>query len=502
MTTMFVQLRRVVCLLVLLHFCTSVAYASGDAGTEDVARAKAETKIKVAVLDPEKAWETYLDIPNFTEEDLKGDAFLGKEENKELRRTVWNALVTVKNSEIHFKNGTACMTEWKKVVEANEKTVKDAEKATEKIKDLIKRIEEVAEFEPVDGDVNKKKMKLGGKCKDATLKKLLQDIPGVLKDTRGGAPKAEAVFKIAEANQTEILCKATRSNVDDVLRNLEQKIDGITTFVGDYDRSDKAMLVKRAAEGINASLRNVTALIDNVTVQDRFAVGKAVAQVEIWKQAYAELAQLADLGGAEPGSTDGSCNIKEGVTQLEEIRRLINEPKKEMDDAMVKVGADGAEGAQSKDTKEKKKEYARQVMKNVTETIKGVTMGMEREKERVAQEKARREEEARIAAEKEAARRAREEKRRQAAAAAAEAQRVKKEQERKKREEEAERTAEKARLAAAQKAREEEARRVAAEKAKKEAEKAKKKNDGSIPALLHSSLILLVLCLLGCTLVC
>ncbi|ORC91904.1 uncharacterized protein TM35_000041180 [Trypanosoma theileri] len=486
MTTMFVRLRHVMCLLVVLQCLSVLVLAQGETG---VATEDANNNIGVAVLNKKKAWETYLDIPNFTKEDLEGDDFLGKPGNKELRNTVWNALVAVRESEVHFKNGTACMTEWKKVVEANEKTVRDAEDATKKIEGLTKSIGEVADRDVVDESGRKIPLRLKNTCEKKKFEDLLQEIPKVLGETKEKAPTAEAVFNIADANQTEVLCKATRSNVDDVLRNLEQKIGGIATFVGDYERSDKAMLVKRAAEGINATLRNVTALIDNVTVQDRFAVSKANAQVEEWRMAYAELAFLAELGNADTSETKGTCEVKGKEPQFGEIRKLLQTPKKEMDDAVKKVEAVG---------EDKKKKYAAEVNKRVTEAIKNMTTGMEREKERIAREKARREEGARRAAEE--ARRKREEEER---ARKETVQRAKENEAR-----EAEKMArEKEAREAEKKAREKEVREAAEkireEEAKRAAEKAKKKKDGSSsPALVHSSLILLVLSVLGCTLVC
>ncbi|ORC84638.1 uncharacterized protein TM35_000432060 [Trypanosoma theileri] len=115
----------------------------------------------------------------------------------------------------------------------------------------------------------------------------------------------------------------------------------------------------------------------------------------------------------------------------------------------------------------------------------------------------------RIEERKLAAERRRQEEEWQKQAAAAEAQRVRKEQERKKREEQAKKERdEKAKREAEEEAKRaaEKLRQEAAQKAKEEAEKTKKdknKKDGSSsPALMHGSLILLVLSVLGYTLVC
>ncbi|ORC92210.1 uncharacterized protein TM35_000044240 [Trypanosoma theileri] len=115
-------------------------------------------------------------------------------------------------------------------------------------------------------------------------------------------------------------------------------------------------------------------------------------------------------------------------------------------------------------------------------------------------------------AEERKARRAREKQEAEERARRAEEERKRKAEEAKRAaEEEKKRKAEEQKaMQAAQKAKEEEAKRVAAEKAKqakeeakRAAEKAKNKKDGgSSPALVHSSLILLVLSVLGCTLVC
>ncbi|ORC91917.1 uncharacterized protein TM35_000041310 [Trypanosoma theileri] len=496
MTMMFVHLRRVVCLLVFLHFISVLVLAEGE---KEVVTEVANNDVEAAVMDQERAWETYLDIPNFTREELGENDILGESGNADLKDAVWKTLVTVKESEIHFKNGTACMSEWKKVVEANEKTVKDAAGATERIKGIIKKIDEVADRETKDKYGKITTMKLKDACDGEKLDKLLQEIPKVLKETKEKAPGKEVVFKIAEAKQAELLCKATRSNVAHVLIDIERKVEGITTFVGDYNRSDKAMLVKRVAEGINATLRNVTALIDNVTVQNRFAVGRIKTLVQDWKEAYAELERLAKLEGSTPLGSNQKCKIEEKKSQLEEISGLIAEPQKEIKKATDTVGAVG------EDAKKERKEYADEVNRRVTEAIKNVTTGMEEKKDEVAQEKMRREEEARRAAE-----RAREEERaRQAAEKDKEVERVRQAAEKAKEVERARQAAEKARLAAAQKAKEEKARQAAEkameEKAKRAVEeelpqKKKKKRDGSSsPALVHSPLLLLLLCVLGCT---
>ncbi|ORC91889.1 uncharacterized protein TM35_000041030 [Trypanosoma theileri] len=493
MTTMFVQLRRVVYLLVFLTCISALVLAQGEKG---VVTEVAKNDVEAAVIDQEKAWGTYLDIPNFTKDELGKNDILGETGNADLRDIVWRTLVIVRDSEIHFKNGTACASEWKKVVEANEKTVRDAEEATEKIKGLINRIDEVADPETKDKYGKKTPMKLKDACDAEKFAKLIQDIQEILGETKEKAPGKEVVFKIAEAKQAELLCKSKRSDVDHILRDLERKVEGITSYVGDYNRSDNAMLVKRVAEGINATLRNVTALIDNVTVQDRFAVGRIKTLVQEWKEAYAELERLADLRSAWTSDTSNQkCKIGEKQSQLEAISGLIKEPLEEIKNATDTVGA------VDERAKETRKEYARLVIRNVTEAIKNVTTGMEEKKKEVARERARREEEARRAAEKARRKREEEERARQAA------ERVREEQARqaaeKAKEEQARQAAEKARLAAEQKAREKEARRAAEKAKQEEAEKAKKKkDDSSSPALVHSSLILLVLCVLGYTLVC
>ncbi|ORC82805.1 uncharacterized protein TM35_000831060 [Trypanosoma theileri] len=474
MTTMFVQLRRVVYLLVLLHFCTSSVYA--NAQMDVLSRRERE-----AVVNQEDALGLFLDVPNYSLDELKQDDVLNKVD--QLPLTVHHLLLAVKDSEIHYKNGTACKAEWERVVATNEKTVREAEAATKEINDLLAKVTKIKEDE-------KAKVVDTKNTRAQEFNEVLEKIRSVLKKYKDKAPNGETVFEIAKAHQAELLCSAIRSNVDHVLGRLKDKLKLLGYYAEqEYNTSERAMRVKKIGELVRDTLQNVTHLLGKVKVHDRFAVGKASDQVDAWKKAYEQLNDLENLAEERAiGGGSGEAITKKNAQVIEEIKKDIKKPKEDID--KVTQEGDG-------ETKARKKKVYGEVNKNMTEAIKVATKSMEEEKKRIARERAKREEERRAA--EDAARRAEEEKRRIA----------RETQERIRREEEAKRAAEEAARRVEEEVKkraqeEEEAKRVATEEAKKElARNTKKKKDNSVrPSLMHGPLLLLLLCVLGCTLVC
>ncbi|ORC81419.1 uncharacterized protein TM35_001171010 [Trypanosoma theileri] len=485
MTTMFIQLRRVVYLLVLLQSCICVVYA------QVFRESKNEMKHlggEEAVVDRAKAAETFLAIPNYTDEELETDGVLGVSGNSEMLRAVRYALRDVRGAEAHFNNGMACRAEWEKVLASNKKAVEDAREATRSIGALVAKIEEKRNRSVKEKIVLKDIGTL-------EFKKLVEDIRNVLKENKDKTPNGEMVFKVARADQAERVCKTIRIEIDRVMGILKQRMEEVTFDKGEYEKSDKAKEVRKAAEKVRETLQNVTHLIGNTTVRDNFLMGEAKAQLRLWEKAYTELAILGKMELTREGVDTPTEIEKEIDGVLLELKKDIEEPKKVFSDLASKT---------NETTVASMNEIDRNVKEGVEVEIKAETTRMKEEKERVLEERRRKEEEARRIAEK--ARRDEEERKR-----IAEERRAK---------EEAKRAAERLRVAeeeermAAEKVKEDEARKaaekvkedeakLASEEARKRAEAAKKKEDSSSsPSLVHGPLLLLLLCVLGCTLVC
>ncbi|ORC85783.1 uncharacterized protein TM35_000332400 [Trypanosoma theileri] len=483
MTTISVQLRGVVYLFVLMQcFSDLVRAQEVRRSAKEVATTVVNNSIEVEVKDRQTALGSFLDIPKYTDDDLERDEVLmGK---LDLKIAVRIALRDLSKSEDLFKRGTACISEWDKVVAANEKAFREAKEATEKIGVLVARAKKIKEeAKTVKSDTKNTKAK--------ELNDVFVEIRDLLKGTKDRAPNADTVFKIVEADHAERICLSIRHDVEYVMGDLKQRLEGITTYKGEYESCDKAVKVKSAVEKVHGTLKYVTNLIGNATVHDRFSVGKAKAQVEVWKKAYTDLAAMERLVVTQVG--DGRVETEFEVKAnkvLDEIQNDITAPKTIIDNSTDK---------KNEGTVVKKKKIVEEVNRRVDVATKAVGERIVEEKKEIAEERARKAaEEARKAAEEAKRKRDEEEKRRQEAAQKA-------------REEEAREAVERdrevdARLAG-EKVRENAAREVA-EKAKKEAElareKAKKKKDGGNgPALVHSSMLLLVLLTgLGYTLMC
>ncbi|ORC91914.1 uncharacterized protein TM35_000041280 [Trypanosoma theileri] len=509
MTTMFVQLRRVVYLLVLLQCCVCAAYGKSGTKVEGAEPSQEEgNETEVATLDAVKARRTVVDIPTYTTEEINNDKYLKENNNRDFRQAVAKVMVDIKGLSTQYSKGVACLKALDKVVEESEKTVEKAEEATEKIKKLTQRIDKITEKRLVeDGKGTGKEMKvifLKDDKQKEEFENLLKEIPEALEKAKGKGPDEQMVVAIAQANHTREVCRVVRINVDDVLGSLNNSLNGLIAFPqNDYDKCEMAVRVRDAGKAVHDTMKNVTALMSNVTVFERIILGKAEDQVKDWKSAMEKFELFAQMVEAynkldketQAKVKDGEAlaSNKEYVVEkgdgLEKIKETVKGPKEEIDNLTDK----------NNEIAENKKTVA------VGKINKTIYDEIDKEDNLLAEEKVKIQKEKEEAArrEKEERRRQEEERQKQAAAAEAEAQRIKEEQERKKREEQAK----KERDEQAKRDAEEEAKRAVEEKALRDAEKAKaaakKKRDGAVsPALVHSPLLLLVLCVLGCTFVC
>ncbi|ORC85782.1 uncharacterized protein TM35_000332390 [Trypanosoma theileri] len=464
MTTIFVQLRRVVYVLVLLQLCACVVCADD---TEKKEGEKHAEKIK--------EWLKKVDeqVPGATACQKVGER--NNEKYADVATNVWNIAKEVKES----ANTT---------------------------RDLVKRVDE--------GDEVKRK---------------LNEQVGVVSEK---VKKSKEVIATARSALQEarvlVGCTAFLGNLRD-LRSEKSKND-LKFYTDDleeknrkFDRLEWGDLINRTRK----TEREVDLLVQNLTfsLKRSRGISNEVAR------------SLGDALSAAEEAVRRFENVREKVNKthrdydqkVEEIKSemvtampVIGDkkitkavpsliPEKEGENATKEVGwketTDANVGA-SPVTGARVREYPDQV--NASKIVNELNRVLEEEKENLKQKKMeeqkafeekkkaeiRRKEEERRAEEK--VRRAKEEKARQ----------VREEQEKKAREEKARREKAEAEKLAEEKKRKQEkqAEEEKARKAKEGAERAKNaknKKDGSVRlALMHSPLLLLLLCLLGCTLVC
>ncbi|ORC91290.1 uncharacterized protein TM35_000062950 [Trypanosoma theileri] len=454
MTTMSVQLRRVVYLLVLLQCFVCVACAADGVNV------------------------------NYTDAEINGDG----EIDDQLKILVRQTLLLLRDSQIPLANATACKAIWEGAIKANNATVNRSRDAFERIKKLDERIKEYTEKVPQGGFA----LKLKKEVNREGFRKLVNDIKEELENNAKDIPNEEAVATIDEAVYTKHVCLTVRGNAENALENLKRKLENYETFKEETARSTKAKEVNQAGKSRRDALEKILKELKEVQLDATRSVSKAKDQVRAWADAVGRFSRLGEMvtklenTDDVPARNEIKAENNETVLKItrvateqkvKDIRKLINE----VDDATKTRRETVVEKVKEK-VETANVEAAARVEEEVREAIKAKKIADEEEKARKArEEEARRvaEEKARQKAEEERARKAREEE---------EARRVAEEKAKQKAEEE------KARQAG-EKTREEQTRQ-AAEKTEK------KKDGGSSPSLVHSPLLLLLLSVVGCTLVC
>ncbi|ORC87693.1 Autotransporter beta-domain protein [Trypanosoma theileri] len=431
MTTMFVQLRRVICLLVLLHCCFCAIEA--EEGTR-VTR----TELRI---------QTHLSLT---------DQFIVQ--------------------------GEFCLDEWKNRVKTNNDSYKAAEEATMKTMDILAEITKMKQ--KVEG--------VGSGNKDVVIGEVDQVVKRVgerLRETNEVVKAAKTA--VSNTRQVKAYCVNERGN----LKSAAEQIVKLKYYY------EEALQEQEVQHGVKKTLENeerfaklddahgiVTKLvgdIDAYAAQNHLSLFDAGARIDNATKAVNDT--LNALVGLNTTLEDVKKKLEGDDSKINATEKAITDVKKtiKVDTLAVKPSltandyGTGLKGEMEKGLERLAKEREEMTRRRAEERERKAR----EERERLAAEKARiaKEEQERLAAEK--ARIAREEQERLAAEKARIA-----------REEQERLAAEKARIAR------EEQERLDAEKAKG----AKKKKDNShSPALVHSSLILLVLmCVLGYTLVC
>ncbi|ORC91283.1 uncharacterized protein TM35_000062880 [Trypanosoma theileri] len=445
MTTMFVQLRRVVYLLVLLQCCACVARAEGAQPSAGC---------------PEKIKESLTEAKQDIDKVLKGPKVEG-----------------FKSPETVLEEGKDLLSLWKREAEACEKGSIVTRNALEKTEAILKGLR---------GDVTEgsvpgvKKLECNGAEVQGFMKgyaQMMKEYNDAISISRNLTARVEATRHLSKTYYENLLNVHGRYKqgfdwYNDTIQH--EKNRGCLTDKERKKEFDEISAQYNKFETVRLGLLNLTGKSKACEINTTVFPGEKIGEM------------LEGIKGICP---DVAVKKADAETKPPEINAT------EYVDASRIVVNESKRNATVGDRK--------RVKPSVLEEFKG-KMKAERPIRIAAEEKAKKEAVERA----EAARRAEEERRR-----------IEEENTRRAREEEDTRRKrdeeEKAKQAMAQKAKEEEAKRVSAEKAKQAAEKAreeeakraaekakKKKDDSSSPAMLHGSLLLLLLCVMGCTLVC
>ncbi|ORC91920.1 uncharacterized protein TM35_000041340 [Trypanosoma theileri] len=436
MTTMFVQLRRVVYLLVLLQCCVCVAYATSEIDDEE----------------------------------------------REIRRSVRVLKASLERTDSLYAKGRSCLSVYEKEIqfcnESSLNAVKEAENAVEVITTMKGKTDVLVK----EGD------------KFVESERLVKYAEETLQNTKKAVDDATRFVEIV--SQTKKACVVDGYNMEHEAERLKDHYTALLYQLKDKketeEKKERMELVERGKERHDElyKLMNSTGeVIIRVAEVRPMAMEKTKLAAQAMSRSIADLLWIIkELKNVVPAAEDGENQnwVNQSEKKIKEIVREVHaaNPEKTRGEAIAEIRVA---------LEEKKKEEDSLIKEEWVDKEKKIKERVERESnERKAEEERRRKEEE--------ARRAEEEKKRRA-----EEEKAKQEAERKAREEEAKRVAAEM---AKERVKEEEARRVAAEmareRAKEEAEKAKKKKDGgSSPALVRGPLLLIVLvCVLGCTLVC
>ncbi|ORC91919.1 uncharacterized protein TM35_000041330 [Trypanosoma theileri] len=456
MTTMFIQLRYVVYPLVLLQCCVFVVHA-------------VENNIPPPDPDVPKAVEYMKDFVNQT------TYFLAQ--------------------------GSACTNTWDRHLKYCVSNSTAAEEAAKEMKTLL---EAVREAKKKDGGV----VSEGGKKASAEVRKVLGDVLEKMKAKKGVVAKARA--EVENTRRLFEICRITYVNMGDWIGGRHDSARpyyfGLIEEENRRKPTNDLEVLYRRGKSSEESLLQLYATLDRFTLKSRAHTGEVNGHVvkaqAAMEEAYRGLAAVKEL------VDEGEVQFKNDVEKLRDIVKPLEQagesggaagtggpsvgdtevPKSSMVStgggmiAPVRLDPSNTSGVVEELEEEKKKETKRVVQEKKEEERRLLSEAEERERQRkaeadkrIAEERSREEEKKRLAEKEELAAKERER--------VAEAQQ-RAEEERKKLE----------KLAEEEKAR----------KAKEElAKNTKRRKDGtSSPALMHRSLLLLLLCVLGYTLVC
>ncbi|ORC83132.1 uncharacterized protein TM35_000781000 [Trypanosoma theileri] len=448
MTTMFVQLRRVVYLLVLLQCYACVTRAQS------------------------------------------GEARVNKSPDERLREKEVQLKYEVDRVNDTVVKGVSCLNLWKEAVRESNQSRADADSAAGRAEDISQRISEMITGVGAEGTINNWKEVKGLVAEvEETTGKLRQSIE-------------ETERKLRDAYKTgKVFCRFEYENAINAKEELERAR-------GRYDEAlDPYEGPKPSGEKNKELYENSTVVHNEISafIGDYKLFGGDAQHSQVTSYAHMKDArEVLDATVVKLGLLKTKVDAQVGKIGSPPENTEATAVKQKIEDVYEKVKNSGVKDtvrAKIEDEPKESKLEASNFSVKLKSEMENVVQRLEEERRRIAEEKVRREEDARRAAEEEAKRKRAEEE-----------ERAREEAAQKAREREAREAAKKAkeveaRLAeTAEKSREKEVRE-AAEKAKGEAEraqKAKKKNDrAESPALVHASMLLLVLiCVLGCTLVC
>ncbi|ORC82350.1 transglutaminase [Trypanosoma theileri] len=462
---MFDQLRRVVYLLVLLQFCACVVRATDGSGGEAPVEAVVERTEHDEMVAAENVTAAWIE-------------------------KAYELLV----------QGRVCMTVWDGAVDSLNGSSQLVETRAEEVKDFVKMAtaEEVKKLEEMVLEVGKE-----------------------VNTTKSSIPYVR---------RAGVLCEGPQESLEDAENRFNQSVRSyLNEKAAKTNRTYWTLEKELLAEKSNKTYGKVVAVTGRYKeLRGRSHVIEFHVQrrVEAAKQSMKEAKnKLVAIKVGEPIEKKGE-DIKKIEDQIQQIEKTIEEivkdvgarkrrkdPKANAMDGKVKNAVDEAKKQIATEREEDEKKLAEEVKaereREAEDRRKQEQAQREREaEERRAQEQAQRDREAEERRAQEQAQRDREAEERRAQEQAqrdreAEERRAQEQAQRDREAEErrAQEKAQKEEEVREKKDKEEQQRRVA-EEAKRAAEKVTKKKDGSSPALVHSPLLLILLCLLGCTLVC
>ncbi|ORC83564.1 calcium-binding protein [Trypanosoma theileri] len=469
MTTMFVQLRRVVYLLVLLQ-CVCVAYAVGGP-------ADPEEKEEVNCTD-EKVLKDLKDLADYSSDHYKklieqaGHSLGAAEKCLQTWRydvSVCNESITrigdVVNTTVHFLYG---VRKFKKL------EVKSLKKEQSSWVGLLSRVVgvELPDPQPIE-------------CGDPRIKEFMDNISNKVGEFNASVEKVAELVK--NARSSRYICTPYRQGLE--FERGKWKDAGVDWFLDIAKKNSSVVCMDNATrEGVATVVTEynkiVTALDDISNASAGTQVCRLNAGVD-WGEDFGRL--LGDLR-TECQDTPGQKSlpeVKKGVVQEKNLREYLKSDTTSTTSSRSGTTETSGKAEYIKDFDERTEKAKQRKIEEDRRRDAEEEARKREEAKRVADERARKEEEAKRVADERA--------RKEEEAKRVADERARKEEEAKRNAEEKARKEEEAKRAAEMAAREEEAKRE---------KKTRKKDGSSSPALAHSSLILLVLFVLGCTLVC
>ncbi|ORC91275.1 uncharacterized protein TM35_000062800 [Trypanosoma theileri] len=438
MTTMFIQLRRVVYLLVLLQCCVCVYDVDGAPG--DTEYTDMVTKLNSSIVGA-------------------GEMLL---------------------------KGEFCLPEWEKYRNACDTDAALAKKSAGElsgiVKDLERKIDEhIPDVKGTGGirvSVTLEKVKELGKQVEKTKQKT--------NETLVEAEKAR--LSVAKAQAAQDGCATIRNNIESARADLDRILEGFLGYMRDGDSEVNKRLDKDG--------RNMSGKMVAYVLAYGHRVGWSKGYIKAAEEKIAEAKEEAKKAVAALKKID--ARLAEQESLAEEAREkggLVQKAIKEMSESKETEERIGSLTHREK-AKEKRvetaKEVAKEMKKAIEDSIKEKEKRDKEERERREREERERKERERIERE-ERERNEREEKEKRERE-----ERERKEREGKEKRDREERE----RRLAEEKAKRDEAERMAQEKEELEKKAKKRKDGGVVFTLAHGPLVMLLLCVLGFALVC